>query len=130
MATEQPIMDVTYEAYTNLAAYQFHFVKFTSDRTVTVCAALGTDKPCGVLQNAPAAAGAAAIVRVMGASKVIFAGTYTAGTMISSDASGHAITVNVGTNTTYYLAGQVAEGADADELGSVNLNCATVCRAA
>ena len=134
MATEGAIHEESYEAYTSLAAYQFHFVKFTSDRTVTVCAAV-TDVPCGILQNAPNAATKAAIVMISGESKFVSSGTTTAGDLISTNDDGHGITLTPGappaaTDTTQYIAGTVSAGAHTGEIGTANIDCSSPRRAA
>jgi Uncharacterized conserved protein (DUF2190) len=61
-----------------------------ADQSV-VLAAAATDPIVGVLQNLPKA-GKAAVVRHAGTTKVFAGGTITRGDMVTSDASGHAIT--------------------------------------
>ena len=134
MATEGAIQEESYEADDNLSAYQFHFVKFSGDRTVGICAAV-TDKPCGILQNVPGAAAAAAIVMISGESKFVSSGTTTAGDLISTYSDGHGITLTPGaagpaTDTTQYIVGSVSVGAHTGEIGTANIDCSSPRRAA
>lgn len=72
MATKAIIVDGQYRsrpAGADLSAYRYHFVKLNSSRQVVVCDAI-TDKAYGVLQNAPAAAGEEAKVKVIGETKL------------------------------------------------------------
>jgi len=73
-------------------ATEFVIVKVdvSNDQSVVIAAA-STDPIVGVLQNKPAA-GAAALVRWLGSTKVIAGGTITRGDRVTSDGSGHAVT--------------------------------------
>lgn len=69
MAIDFGGIDMTLEAAEDLSSYQYRFVVQATDTTVRLANA-GTDVPLGVLQNAPAS-GAAAVVRVVGVSKLV-----------------------------------------------------------
>lgn len=69
MATERAINSESYVAAADLSAKQYFLVK--RDSTAGQCALVSgaTDKPIGVLQNKPAAAGRAAEVVTLGRTK-------------------------------------------------------------
>ena len=67
MATDNVILDKSYEAAEDLSADQYRIVVLDTGKVRRPNA--GTDMPLGVLQNAPAA-GDAASVRLIGISKV------------------------------------------------------------
>lgn len=66
MAFSQPILEVSYKAYTDLSSYQYCFVKETDADTVTVAG--NNERSIGILQNKPTAAGREAVVMVLGLS--------------------------------------------------------------
>lgn len=68
MATEQKLLDVSYPAAEDLTNDQYRFVVLTSSGTVRRPDS-GTEVALGVLQNAPGS-GEAAVVRVLGISKI------------------------------------------------------------
>lgn len=76
--------DITVAAAADLSAKQFFFVKADGNLAGAGAEALG------VLQNDPKS-GAAAAIRVMGVSKVVYGGTVAVGDLLSSDASGKAV---------------------------------------
>lgn len=68
-AGEQTIWNESYQAGADLSTKQFFLVKLdTTEGRVVLCAA-ATDKPVGILQNAPSAVGRPAEVMKMGTSK-------------------------------------------------------------
>lgn len=67
MATENRVLDVSYEAAEDLSNDQYRILVLASGKVRRPDAA--TDIPLGVLQNAPVA-GEAAVVRVIGKSKI------------------------------------------------------------
>jgi hypothetical protein len=69
MAKEIPILDLSYPADEDLSEDQYHFVVLTSTGTVRR-PNNGTEFSLGILQNAPAE-GEAAVVRIMGISKLV-----------------------------------------------------------
>jgi len=87
MAVELQGLDIGFlKAAADLSDYIFHGVKITADFTVNLASAGDCD---GVLQNKPAAAGRACLVRRDGATKVVLGGTVTAGMPGKADADGH-----------------------------------------
>jgi hypothetical protein len=130
MATEQNVVDLTFDAGADLSSDQHKFVKISADDTVILCAA-ATDVPAGVLQNAPDAAGKAATVRVLGLSKVSADAALTAGNLIGTSADGQADVKVPGTDTTEYVVGQVKRGvAAAGSKATAMINCINPHRAA
>lgn len=131
MAYENPILMKSFEAAADLSSYQFHFVKMTANNTVGICAAV-TDKPIGILQNTPNAAGKSADVMIMGISKLVVGGgvTLSVTELVGTDASGEGDDIAPGTDITQYVCGQVIIGAGAGELATVAINCANIQREA
>jgi hypothetical protein len=112
MATELPGFNHTgYTASADLSAKQYHAVKISGVRTVTFCAAI-TDKIFGVLQNAPTATQTAQIM-AMGRSKVVAHAAITAGATVGVSATGRAVTIAPGTDTTQYILGIAEDTATA-----------------
>lgn len=108
-------------ASADLSAKQYYFVKLSGDKTVTVCAGT-TDKPIGILQNAPAS-GEAAVVACSGVSKVSGDADLTAADSVGTSADGQAAAYTV-TDTTKYIAGQVILGnSAAGGLATVAFDC-------
>lgn len=126
MAVENFGIDITFKASADLSSYQYYFVEITADNTVGVVNAL-TDKPAGVLQNKPAAAGRAAVVRVLGVSKVSSDAALTYGATIGPSADGQAVTRTLtpaGGDASYYYCGQVITGTGAaGDIGEAMINC-------
>jgi len=112
MATEQAGIDITLKASTDLSSYQYYLVELTNDRTVGICDAV-TDVILGILQNKPAAANRPAKVRVAGTSKVVAGAAVTQGALLTTNASGQAVTATSGTDTTKYVIGIALEDASA-----------------
>ena len=112
---------------------QYTFVKLTSTGTVIPCAAT-TDRPIGVVQDAPLS-GDTATVCVIGITKLVTGAAATTGlpvaTDIGTDASAAGLAIVPGTDTTKYLVATVIEAsAAAAEYCSVWVNCPTAGRAA
>lgn len=125
----QPLVIGHLKAGGDLSTSQFYFVKVNSSGEVVICAA-ATDKPLGVLQNNPAS-GKAALVCVMGVTKVSSDAALDEGVLIGTSADGQADAKTPGTDTTEYVVGQVigASGAAAG-LASAVINCCNPHRAA
>lgn len=105
---------------------QYTFVKLNSQGQVVPCAAV-TDQPIGVVQDSPNS-GDTATVCGIGISKVVTgsaaSGGLAVGTSISTDASGDALAITPGTDTTKYLVGVVVEAsANPGELVSAWVMC-------
>lgn len=93
-------------ASADLSAKQFHFVKLSGNKTVTVCAAV-TDKPIGVLQNKPGI-GQEALVCSAGLTKIVGDANLAPGDSIGTSADGQAA-VYTAADTTKYIVGQVVD---------------------
>jgi len=130
MAYEGPQIKIPgLTASADLSAKQYYFVKVSGDKTVTVCAA-ATDKPIGVLQNAPES-GEEAEVTVIGVTKISGDADLTAGDLIGTSGDGQADAKVPGTDTTEYIAGAVILGnSAAGGLITAVINCANISRAA
>lgn len=89
MATQENMLTVTLEAGADLSTKQYYFVSVAADGQIDPTGD-GLDAD-GVLQDAPAAAGRAALVAIAGKVKVVCGGTVTRGGPVASDASGTAV---------------------------------------
>ena len=104
MAVENGILDLSFEAAEDLSSDQFRIVVLdASTRKVRRPDHATTDKPFGVLQNAPVA-GEAASVRVLGTSKVVL---------------GEAVVVGEYIKHEYVSATDAGKGLDADGINDV-----------
>jgi hypothetical protein len=113
MAFEEDVFDISFIAGEALTSSQYHFVYLTADNTVKTVSHATTQKPIGILQNAPASGGVAR-VRIMGVSRVIIGtGTFAFGDYVGSDASGHGIAED--TNLYNYNAVAIMGGAAAEK---------------
>jgi len=91
----------------DLSTKQYYFVKLSAANTVTVCTG-ATDKPYGVLQNTPDAAGEPAEVCVFGFTKVSGDANLAYNDSVGTSADGQAATYTV-SDTTKYIVGVVQE---------------------
>src|SRR5882672_7833240 len=123
MAFENPgIGDGTRKAGADLSTHQFKFVKLNNSGDVILCAAV-TDKPYGILQNAPTS-GQAASVMLLGVSKLKMAAGNTKADRIGTDGAGLGAVYVDGTDTTKYIVGEVLLDSDAaNGIGTVAFNC-------
>ena len=88
----------SYISTNDLSAAQFLIVASdTSNDLAIVKAAAATDPIVGVLQSKPKA-GAAAVVRHIGTTKVVCGGTITRGDKVTSDGNGKAVTTTTSGN--------------------------------
>lgn len=117
---------------------QFRFVKIvtaadnTGTNSASVCTAI-TNRPVGVLQNAPVVKGSQlgeAEVTVSGVTKVQIGGTVAVGDILGINASGQAITIAPGTATTQYILGTALTAGVSGDLIAAAINCASAARAA
>ena len=111
MATENKGKCISLTATATLASSQFMFVKLgTTATNCVVCTGL-TDRPIGIVQNAPIA-GQPAEVMVSGVSKLVCGGSVALGALVGSDsaAKGTAITVAAGGTVYNYAGGLVLTG--------------------
>ena len=120
---------VTLVAAADLSAKQYQFVKLDSAGKAVVVAA-NTDRPIGVLQNAPLA-GQEAEVLVVGGTKLVAGEAVTEGAVISTTSAGKADSIAVGSATTQYILGTALTEVAADgEILTAVINCASSGRAA
>ena len=112
----------------DLSAKQYTFVKISGTGVISVAAA--TDAPIGVLLNDPAS-GETAAVAVSGIVKLVASAAITAGVTIGTTATGTAVTLAAGADTTKYIVGRAitAAGAGGDII-TVAVDCASPARAA
>jgi hypothetical protein len=108
MATQDNMLCVTLEAGADLSTKQFYFVSVASDGQIDPTGD-GLDAD-GVLQDAPAAAGRAALVAIAGKVKVVCGGAVTRGGPVASDSAGKA--VNATTAGDIILGTALETGAD------------------
>ena len=106
MATQENMLCVSLEAGQDLSTKQFYFVSVAADGQIDPTGAGLMAQ--GVLQDAPAAAGRAALVAVAGKVKVVCGGTVTRGGAVMSNASGQALTA---TSTNIILGTALETGA-------------------
>ena len=115
----------SFPAGADLSGSQYKFVELGSGGTVTVCNA-ATDKPIGILQNAPTS-GQMASVLVAGLSKVQADAALTVGTEIGTSADGQADPKVRGTDVTEFIVGIVTGAvSNAGELATVLINCVSI----
>lgn len=128
MALEIPVLvDSKHLAYADLSAKQYFFVKLTSNG-IELCAG-ATDRPFGVLQNAPIAGEPAEVMR-LGVSKVKAGGTIAIGALIGTDANGKGDSKTVATDATEYAVGVADEAAVSNDIFTAGINCLNPNRAA
>lgn len=121
-------LKITLVAGADLSADQYKFVKMDSNGKAILVAAL-TDRPIGVLQNAPRS-GEEAEVTIIGGTKIKAGGTVAEGTVLKTSAAGLTIACTVGTDTTHYILGtSLVDGANGEIISAV-VNCASAARAA
>lgn len=122
-------LKITLVAGADLSAAQYKFVKLNSSGQAILVAG-ATDKPIGVLQNAPAS-GQEAEVTVSGGTKFVASGSIAVAAQIGSDASGKGAALVAGTDTTKYIVGTVISAPGADgEIGTAVIDCSAPHRAA
>jgi carbamoylphosphate synthase large subunit len=119
---------ITAVAGADLSSSQYKFVKMSADNTVVLCSA-ATDKPIGVLQNDPKS-GQEAEILISGGTKVNAGATLTAGSVIGTSATGTAVALTVGTDTTKYVVGTVVAGGASGEIITAVISASNAGRAA
>lgn len=128
MSFELRGIDLTFPAEEDLSNDQYRLVVLTTTGTVRRPDA-ATDIPIGVLQNAPSAAGQAAVVRMIGsgASKIQLGATLNAGAIVQCEYVGAADAGKaIAAVTTGYPAGILLQGGAEDDLGTILLESITV----
>lgn len=121
MVTENKILDVSYEAAEDLSSDQYRIVVLSSGKVQRPDAT--TDIPLGILQNAPTA-GKAAVVRLIGVSKIVFGETVAENEWIKLEYIG-AADAGKGLDADVALdlaIGRCLVGGDEDELGEILLS--------
>lgn len=130
MAVQNKQIVYPFKAAGDLSTKQFYFVKLSAAHTVDVCSG-ATDKPIGVLQNKPSAAGQEAEVCVVGWTKVSSNGSVSAGDLIGTSGDGQGDTKAAGTDTTEYICGQaITAGTTAGDVFEAIIDCASIGRGA
>jgi len=120
---------VTLVAGADLSAKQYTFVKVNSSGEA-IAAAAATDIPVGVLQNAPIA-GQEAEVLIVGGTKVVAGAAIAEGAQLGTSATGKAVALVAGTDTTKYVVGTLLTESAADgNIVTAVINCANPHRAA
>ena len=111
---------------------QFYFVTVgapgTGSTTPTATlVASATAKPFGILQNAPKAAYEAEVT-VSGISKVVAGGTIAVGDSLGSNASGAAVALVQGTDTTKYIVGTALSAGASGDIITIAVACSAAAR--
>lgn len=119
----------TFVAGADLSTKQYTFVKLNASGEV-IAAAGATDIPIGVLQNNPTS-GAEASVTIVGGTKIVAGAAIGEGALVGTSATGKAVALVAGTDTTKYVVGTLLteSGGDGDIVSAV-VNCANPGRAA
>lgn len=123
MATEasQPLK-ISLVAAADLSGGQFYFVTLDTNGKAALITAT-TDRPVGVLQNKPTAAGQSAEIVVLGVTKIKTAGALTQGThLLGPDNAGKAVARTV-TASTNWVGGVPLETASSGDVISALVNC-------
>lgn len=125
MAYEKPGFAITLVAGATLASCQYKFAKISADDTCVMATDL-VDIPVGIIQNNPVS-GLAAEVMVSGISKLLVGagGALAYGEFVGCDAEGCGVTVDPDGTSEYYYVGRVLQGAAANCIATVLINCAT-----
>lgn len=108
-AYELGLKTATFIADCDLSAYQYHAVKMNTDEEVVLASDV-TDRPLGVLQDTPAAAGRGALVAIGGITKAIGAGVIAAGAAVEVASGGKFQTLTNGP-----IAGNAVTACGADD---------------
>jgi hypothetical protein len=118
----------TFTAGEDLSAAQYKFVKIDNADGDVVAVSGATDRPVGVLQNAPTA-GQAAEVTIVGGTKIVAGGSASAGEPVFSSASATAVTLAFGTTgSAAYAVGAFIEPAAAGAITTAVIDCAAAGR--
>jgi len=119
------ILDLTFPAGESLTLDQYRYVVLDTDGTVRRCNDQAADSiaTIGVLQNAPAAA-AAAVVRIIGVSKIVCAesistGEYCTPEYVDAADAGKALHADTAVDI---AVGRLLQGGGAEELGTILLS--------
>ena len=120
---------VSLVAGADLSTKQYTFVKLDSSGQA-VAASGATDIPIGVLQNAPTS-GQEAEVLIVGGTKIVAGAAIGEGALVGTGATGKAVALVAGTDTTKYVVGTLLTESAADgNIVTAVINCANPGRAA
>ena len=118
----------TFTAGEDLSAKQYHFVKIDNGDGDVVAVSAATDRPIGVLQNAPTS-GQAADVLIVGGTKIEAGGSASFGEPLFASASATAVTlVFGGSASANYAVGTFIENAAAGAVTTAVIDCANAAR--
>ena len=121
-------ISTTFNAGADLSSAQYKFVKVEAVTGDVILVAGATDRPVGVLQNAPKE-NEAAQVTIAGGTKVQAGGVAAAGNSLYSSAAGLAVTlVEGGTGAAAYVVGTYLETTANATITSAVINCASAAR--
>jgi hypothetical protein len=125
MAYEIPGFSFSPIAGESFATAQYKFAVLSANNTAIIGTNL-TDIPCGVIQD-KAPINAPSTVMVTGITKlqVGAGGALAAGNLVGCDAEGCGVVVDPDGANDYYYVGQCIEGAAANGIATVLINCAT-----
>jgi hypothetical protein len=118
----------TFTAGEDLSSKQYHFVEIDNGNGTVKAVNSATDRPIGVLQNAPTS-GQAAEVTIVGGTKVECGGSASAGQALFASASGTAVTLAFGTTASAaFSVGTFIQAAAAGDIGTAVIDCANAAR--
>lgn len=118
----------TFTAGEDLSAKQYHFVEIDNGNGTVKAVNAATDRPIGVLQNAPTS-GQAAEVTIVGGTKVKCGGSASAGQALFANSSGQAVTLVFGTTASAaYSVGTFIQAAASGDIGTAVIDCANSAR--
>lgn len=119
---------ITLVAGADLSAAQYKFVKMDGSGQAVAVSGV-TDRPIGVLQNAPLS-GQECEVLIVGGTKVKAGGTIDEGSVVGVDTDGDAVAKTVGTDVTHYILGTALTAGASGEIVTAVINCASAARGA
>ena len=122
-------LKITLVAGADLSTHQYKFVKLNSSGQAILVAAL-TDRPIGVLQNAPTSGQEAEVTIVGGTKLVTGTGGLVDGSIVGTSAAGLGVIKAPGTDTMHYILGTAINDTAVNEYATVFINCASAARAA
>jgi hypothetical protein len=112
MSQQIGVLDLTFTAGEDLTTAQYKAVYLSADNTVSLCTTAHVDA-IGILQNEPDS-GEAALVRVLGTTKVMVGEAIEAGKRVYVDTDAMVMEENAAAQTEVRLIGIMLSDADAD----------------
>jgi len=113
MSQQLGVLDLTFTAGEDLDSNQYYPVYLSADQTVSLCTTSHVDA-IGVLQNEPKS-GEAAVVRVLGTTKVIGGEVIAAGKRVFVDTDAMVMEENAAAQAEARLIGIALEACDAED---------------